>query len=80
MTCSQLQIHQKRGWLIFKTHICTKQELLESKHFSRINSITNKIGDDVENWDKNGQLSLIEAKLYNDCKDNVDDELHKSKK
>lgn len=61
---------------IFKNHVCTKQELLESNHFIRINSITEKIGDDVENWDKNGQLSLIEAKVYNVCKDKMDDELH----
>lgn len=59
----ELQINQKKGWFIFKTHSCSKKELLESQHFSKINSITEKIGDDIKNWTKNNQFSFIEKKF-----------------
>ena len=49
----QLKINKKKGWFIFETHVWTQEELFKSEHISKINSITEKIGDDVENWKKN---------------------------
>ncbi len=76
----ELQINQKKGWFIFKTHICSKKELLESQHFSKINSITEKIGDDIENWTKNNHFSFIEKKIYTESREKVDDQLHNLRK
>lgn len=36
-----------------------RDELFESSHFSRINSIIEKIGDDVKIWEKQGQLGCM---------------------
>lgn len=76
----QLKINKKSGWFILKTHIWTKEELLNSEHISKINSITEKIGDDVNNWRLNKQLSFIEQGIYNQNRDRVDDELHTTKR
>jgi len=39
-------------------------ELLESPQFAKIDSVVGKIGDDVENWLKNGQLSFFDKQFY----------------
>lgn len=75
----QLKINKKSGWFIFKTHIWTQEELFNSEHISKINSITEKIGDDVENWRLNKQLSFIEQGIYNQNRDKVNNELHTTK-
>jgi hypothetical protein len=75
----QLKIHQKKGWFIFETHVWTQEELLESEHISKIFSISEKIGDDVENWEKNKQLSNKEKMIYQTNKDNFEEELHTTK-
>ena len=72
----QRKINQQEGWFIFKTHAWTKEELLESEHISKIYSITEKIGDDVKNWETNKQLSFIEKGIYKQNKEMVYDELH----
>lgn len=76
MELIESEIHQTSGFLWFTYHVCTKEELLKSEHFSKIDSITRKIGDDIENWDKNNQLSKKEAKQYHEKRDNVEDRLH----
>lgn len=76
----QLKIHKKQGWFIFKTHVWTQEELLKSEHIRKIISISEKIGDDIENWRKNKQLSLIEQRIYNKNREKVDNYLHTIRK
>ena len=76
----QLKINKKKGWFIFETHVWTQEELFKSEHISKINSITEKIGDDVENWKKNKQLSFIENGIYNQNRDRFETELHATKR
>lgn len=75
----QQQIEQKKGWFIFKIHAWTQEELLNSEHISKINSISAKIGDDIENWEKNKQLSSIEKIIYHTNRDKVEKQLHATK-
>ena len=74
-----LKINKQQGWFIFKTHVWTKEELRKSEHISKIISISEKIGDDVNNWRLNKQLSFIEKGIYNQKRDRVDDELQATK-
>jgi hypothetical protein len=75
----QQQIEQKKGWFIFKTHVWTKEELLKSEHMSKINSISEKIADDIENWETNKQLSPIEKMIYHTNRARVEKQLHATK-
>ncbi|TBW12666.1 hypothetical protein E0E50_03205 [Azotobacter chroococcum subsp. isscasi] len=72
----RIKIHQKEG-IIFVNHIHSKNELLNSEHHAKIYSITEKIGDDAENWYARGNLSKEGRELYEDHRDDVDQELHK---
>jgi len=45
------KIDEKKGW-IFTSHVYSKEELSNSPHHEKIYSITEKIGDDAENWYK----------------------------
>ena len=76
----RIKSHKKQGFWIFKSHVYELEELLESSHFSRIDSIIEKIGDDVRIWEKRSQLSLADKYIYNDCKGKFDDELHALKR
>lgn len=70
------KIHRKEGFF-FTNHIYNQDELLNSAHHNRINSITGKIGDDVKNWHMTGKLSEEERFAYYEERDNTDDMLHR---
>jgi hypothetical protein len=71
----RVKINKKEGWL-FTNHIYTQEELFDSPHHKKIYSVTEKIGDDAENWYKHGKFSDEGKALYYDYRDEVDDELH----
>lgn len=72
----EAKIHKKKGVLFFKSHVYSVEELLKSEHHAKIYSITGKIGDDVTNWYKAGNMSSEEVKAYRDERDDVDERLH----
>ncbi|RLA69661.1 MAG: hypothetical protein DRG30_09955 [Epsilonproteobacteria bacterium] len=71
------KIYRKSGFLFFKSHIYTIEELMESPHHQKIFSITEKIGDDIENWFDAGKLTPKEESTYHTERDNIDEELHR---
>ncbi len=70
------KISLKKGIWPFKTHVYTQEELLNSEHHRRINTITEKIGSDVQFWYEQGKISPIEEQMYYSSRRKVDDELH----
>lgn len=69
------KIYKKEGW-IFKNHVHSKEELLNSEHHRKIYSVTEKIGDDAENWYGRGNLSETGKALYYEYREETDDKLH----
>jgi len=67
---------KERVFLFIKKHKYSQEELLNSFHQEKIISITEKIGDDAKNWYIRGNLSIKEKKIYEECRENVEDELH----
>lgn len=72
----KVKIDKKQGFLFFKTHAFSIDELLNSEHHKKIYSITGKIGDDVNNWYKAGNLSEEGKKAYYDERENIEEDLH----
>jgi hypothetical protein len=72
----EAKVYQKTGW-IFQSHIYSIEELLKSEHHSKIYAITEKIGDDAENWYKCGQLSDFERDSYYTERNIVEEKLHR---
>jgi hypothetical protein len=70
---------QQKGFWIFKSHVFGVTELLDSPHFSKIDSIVEKIGDDVNHWLKHDQLSFFDKQFYWENKTILDDEVHQLK-
>jgi hypothetical protein len=70
------KIHKKQGFLFFKNHVYSVEELLNSEHHGKIYSITEKIGDDAANWYKRGQLGSAGKELYEEKRDEIEVELH----
>jgi len=64
------KINKKEGW-IFTNHLHSKEELLNSEHHKMIYSITEKIGDDAENWYGRGKLLSLEKS----CTTNIEKKL-----
>lgn len=62
------KIDEKKGYLFFKSHVYSQDELLNSKHHDKIESISEKIGDDANNWAKNGELDETDRINYSDNK------------
>jgi len=54
---------EKGGW-IFKSHLYSTKELLESPRIHRIYSISEKIGDDVRHWAANDSLGKVGYDVY----------------
>lgn len=67
-----IKISQKSGFLFFRSHVYTIQELLNSPHHHKIFAITEKIGDDTQNWYRAGRLSEDEEREYFHHRENVD--------
>jgi len=68
------KIYKKKGW-IFRRHVHTVEELLNSEHHRKIDSYTNKIGDDIQHWFDAGKLSDVEYEIYLLKREEVEDEL-----
>jgi hypothetical protein len=73
----KVKIHKKKGFLFFKSHVYTEQELLNSEHHNRIYAATVKIGDDATYWYKAGKLSDDGKNTYYNKKSQVETELHR---
>ncbi len=72
----KLKVHQKEGILFFTSHVHSQEELLNSEHHQKIDSVTKKIGDDARNWERLGKLSSYEKYSYEKHENEVQDELH----
>jgi hypothetical protein len=70
------KIYKKQGFLFFKNHVHSVEELLNSEHHGKIYSITEKIGDDAANWYRRGQLGSGGKELYEDKRNEIEAELH----
>ena len=77
MESLERKIYRKDGFFIFKSHTFSIEELLDSPHHHKIFSITEKIGDDMENWFNAGKLTTEEEEIYYFERDKTDDELHR---
>ena len=64
LTEFERKIERIVGW-IFKRHQFTRDELKESPHIAKIESITRKVQDDLHNWSVTGMLSLRIKSTYN---------------
>ena len=76
----EFKIFRKEGFLFFKSHVFSINELLNSPEHQKIDSITKKIGDDAQIWYKRGKLTVDEEEAYYDEKDKVNEELRKLNK
>ena len=72
----RLMAFQKKGFWIFQAHAFSMDELLESPQFTKIEAVIGKIGDDVENWLQNGQLSFFDKQFYWENKIILEDQVH----
>lgn len=70
------KIHRKDGFLFFKSHTYTVDSLMNSEHHHKIDAITEKVGDDANNWYKSGKLSNVGRDHYYRKREEVGDELH----
>ena len=70
------KIDRKTGFLFFKTHVYSIDELLQSEHHAKIYSLTEKIGDDAENWYRSGELSEAGREAYYQERSEIDHKLH----
>jgi hypothetical protein len=61
----EAKVHKLTG-IIFKRHLYPEDGLLESEHFSRIESLSGKIKDDIERWGTARTLSARIYALYNE--------------
>lgn len=68
----QSKVTEKSGFLFFKSHVYTIKELLDSPHHHKIFAITEKIGDDAQNWYRAGRLREDEERQYYVERENVD--------
>jgi hypothetical protein len=70
------KIYKKQGFLFFKNHVYSVEELLNSEHHGKIYSVTEKIGDDAANWYRRGQLGPTGKELYEDKRNEIEIQLH----
>jgi len=66
----------KQDGILIKVHRYTIEELLNGKHYKKINAITKKIGSDVELWELNGNFEDFEKEAYFNEREEIDDKLH----
>lgn len=65
------KVFRKSGGWIFTTHRYSKEELWESAHFDRIESICEKIGDDAVRWRQQGSLPDDGIHVYQRARDRI---------
>ncbi|MGK7872541.1 MAG: hypothetical protein AB4426_04290, partial [Xenococcaceae cyanobacterium] len=71
------RIYQQDSLLIFKWHRYTIDELINSEHHYKIDSITRKIGDDATVWYKRGEMPQDGQIIYENKKFDLEEALHK---
>jgi len=76
----QMKINQQNGLLIFKWHKYTVEELINSEHHNKIESVSRKIGDDVSNLYKRGVIPEEYKETYEEYKNDLLDDLHEVNK
>ena len=68
------KINKKEG-IIFTSHIYSIDELLNSTHHQKIDSFSQKIGDDVKNWYNKNKLTKMEEEVYYFKRKEIEQEL-----
>jgi len=63
-----------KGFWIFKSHY-SAAEIFSSPEYTKIESFVGKIGDDIKNWEKNGELDGSTRHIYNVNRDALLDKL-----
>lgn len=76
----RLMAFQKKGFWIFQAHAFSIDELWESPQFTKIDAVVEKIGDDMKNWLKSGQLSLLDKQFYWENKVILENQVHQLRK
>jgi|GEM_PF-3522770 len=76
----KIKINQQDGLMFFKWHKYTVNELTDSEHHRKIDSVTQKIGDDVSNLYRRGEIPDNYKEMYEDYKTEVEDKLHEVNK
>ncbi|BAZ42631.1 hypothetical protein NIES4101_86000 [Calothrix sp. NIES-4101] len=71
------KINKKQGFWFFETHIYSQEDLFNSEHHSKIDSITEKIGSDVISWNRFGQLTEEARYIYEIKRDEVQFDLER---
>ncbi|GHU26270.1 hypothetical protein FACS1894164_17150 [Spirochaetia bacterium] len=66
---------QIKGFLIFKTHKYSVEQLLNSTQYRRIKSYIGKIEDDIQRWKQAGELTFSLRNTYNVNRDLLIDRL-----
>lgn len=69
------KIKQTHDFWGFTWHRYTIDELMKSEHHRKIDSITDKIGDDVQNWYDRKTLTIIGKEIYERNKDKIEERL-----
>jgi hypothetical protein len=63
--------------IMFKRHFYSSDDLLESDHFSKIESFSGKIKDDIERWGTANKLSARIYSFYNENAREVHDRMER---
>jgi len=58
-------VNKKTGFWIFTSHKYSAKKILKSEQYRKIESYVDKIGDDITNWEKNGELDGSIRHTYN---------------
>lgn len=65
------KIHLTKGAWIFKMHLHSQLDLMQSDHFNKVHSICEKIGDDVMQWRTRGELPDVGMTAYQKARDRI---------
>lgn len=65
------KVNLKRKGFIFWKHVYSIEELVNSPHHRKIYAVCEKIGDDVMQWQKTGNLSDDELNAYQAGRDRI---------
>jgi hypothetical protein len=62
---------EKKGFWIFTSHRYSAEQIFSSPEYNQMISTINKIGDDINNWDKNEKLDVSTRHIYNVNRDEL---------
>lgn len=72
----EIKLNAKSGFWVFKSHIYTYEQLLESKTHKDIYSYSELIHNLVEHWIENNKFDVEERNFYNHERDVFEERLH----